>query len=224
MQGFDAREAGARSIYLVLSWPAGRTRRKYSLNLIFDGDQLGLQGILASFDQPAVCVGEGTVHVGVDDTVATLLAREIEVDEGSAEAFVRSAKGGMSLAGAPFSASERLGPFSLQQQLYAASIIDAPGLSLYGVRARWATGANQLNERYLLLLAASVRDALSQLREHFAQRYPSVDESEVIIELDDTRMETVAAGWSVYSWSRTSTLDELAFMDAFALGPVVEAA
>lgn len=222
VQGFDARGAGTRSVYLLLTWPMGRARRKYSLDLIFDGDRLGLQGVLTSNDGPAVCVGEGTVDVGVDDTVATLLVREIEVGDGGVKTLLRSAKDGMSLAGAASEAPQQFGPFSLRQQLYAASIIDAPGLTLYGVRARWATGVHALSERYLLLLAASVQDALSQLRGHFAQCYPTVDESEVIIELDDTRMETVAAGWSVFSWSRISTLDELAFIAAFALGPVVE--
>lgn len=223
MQGFDATVPAWRDVYVVLSWNTGRTRRTYKLDLIFDGDRCGLGAVLAEFHDSAVCVGRGSVRVGVDDFVSLTFARSFDITGQPAKHFMQTTRQSVSLVQhQELPPARSFGPFSARQQLYAASLIDAPEVSIYGFRARWAVGVTSIEERCFLLQAETPDAAVALLREHIEEEYPDVDVRQIALEMDNSRLVTIVSHFSLFSCSRVSQLDEYAFIESFRLGSVIE--
>lgn len=217
VQGFDAKTPSARDTYVILGWIEGKVRRKYSIDVIFDGAREGLQEILSRMGAPAVCIGRGSVSVGVDDTVPSLFSRRVNVGIADMSDFIRPSRSVIPLSASSKAPSQEFGPFSLKQQLYAADMIDFAGVTLYGVRARWAASDEWAQETYFVLQAASLEEVLALLQRHFDAAHPDVARSRIFLDIDDSRLETVASGWSLFSTSQFSSLDEVSFIEKHRL-------
>ncbi|WP_156784916.1 hypothetical protein [Microbacterium sp. BH-3-3-3] len=222
MQGFDANFVNSRDVYQILHWAPGRVRRKYTLSLIFDGQQVGLDELLLDFRAPAMCVGRGTVAVGVDECVSTTFSRQFESGLEGAFKFVRTTRRGIRLSRSGVYSPGRFGPFSRSQQLYAAGLLQVPILTLYGFRARWAAGLSTVEERYFLLLATTAEEAISMVGAKLLDSFADVEVEQVVLEMDDMRLTTIVGQVSLFDTSRVSQLNEMAFVEAFRLGSVIK--
>lgn len=222
MQGFDARFVDRREVYQILHWAPGRVRRKYTLSLVFDGNQIGLDALLLNVGAPAICVGRGTVAVGLEESVSTTFSRQFDSGAQDASEFVQAPRRGIRLVDSGVSPARRFGPFSRDQQLYAAGLLEVPILTLYGFRVRWAAYPFTVEERYFLVLATTGDEAISMINSKFRESFGDVETERVIIEMDDMRLTTVVGGVSLFDTSRVSQLDELAFVEKFRLGSIIE--
>lgn len=222
MQGFDATVPASRDVYMILSWTQGRVRRKYNLDLIFDGKQCGLTEVLSVFGSSALCVGRGRVPVGINDPIITAFARKFDTGEKDAWKFIQAVPHALRLGPPTHSTPRTFGPFSAEQQLHSAGLIDAEISTLYGFRTRWVPIGSIVEERYYSLQAHSPAEAIALLQDFFGSEHPDVDPTQVIVEIDDTRLESIVDQFSLFSVSRISHLDEASFVEAFHLGTVVK--
>lgn len=222
MQGFDGTVPASRDVYMILDWTRGKVRRKYNMSLIFDGAQRGLGKILLEHGSSALCVGRDRVRVGIDDPVVTTFARKFDTGKQDAWKFIQAVPHSLRLGPPIHATPQTFGPFSADQQQYAAGLIDADISTLYGFRARWVTEGEIVEERYYSLQAHSPTEAIGLLQHYFRQAQPYVDPTKVIVEVDDTRLEFIVSDFSLFSTGRISHLNEDAFIEAFHLGPVLE--
>ncbi|PVE76201.1 hypothetical protein [Microbacterium testaceum] len=169
-----------------------------------------------------LCVGRGSVQVGVGAPVSLTFARRFNLGGQPAKGFFQATRQSASLPAHVHHPQQPFRPFSARQQSYAANLIDAPSVSLYGCRARWAVDDDSVDERCFLLQAESPDDAVALLRMHLEKEFPRVDLREIRVEMDDSRLETIVSHFSVFTTSRVSQLDEYDFIDSFRLGPVIE--
>lgn len=113
-----------------------------------------------------------------------------------------------------------MGPFSLEQQLYAARLPPYAGVSLFGVRTIWNEDSDTLHDRYSLALTDTKESAVALVGERFRHDLPHVDVGTVIVEVDDTRLETVSGSATVYATSRQSRLDLPSYVHSFGLSAI----
>lgn len=223
MQGFDANEVATRDVFVLIDWTRGRGRRRYDLSLVFDGAQRGLDAVLSDYEGSALCVGRGSVHVGVDDLISMTFGRRFDSGGKGASTFILAPRRRVSLPVAPHREPARIfGPFSVGQQNWAAGPRDDLMQTLYGFRVLWPADESSIEERCFVLRAHSIQDACALLSAHVRGEYPHVHPQDVVVEVDDMRLETVVSDFSLFTASRTSHLDEFAFIEAFRLGPVVQ--
>lgn len=218
VQGFDGRIRSTREIFAFVKASSHGKSTRFTFSLVFDGDRRGLETTLLAASN-SICVGRNRVDVGVDDLVPTLWERKIERPGIMARRMIRKPERVVpfDVAGAQ---QDAIGPFSWNQQLYAAGLLPYRGSTLYGVRSLWQRDVNTVEERYSLVHTTSRESAVAQVVDRLESERPEIERDSVLMEVDDSRAVNIASGHAVFLASRQSRLGLDEYLDAFAFTPI----